>query len=114
MVFGTPTTGIAVFEQPLCDGQRTVAADADERAQTERFEVPFGLVEDLRRDLVLLAMTGLGGEPAAIGRAEHGAARGEQRAHLAMVELLVRDRVEQALHSRRENRSFPSRRESPI
>ena len=66
MVFGTPTTGNPVLEKPLRDGQRTVAAHADERAQAERFEVPLGLVENLPRDLVLLAVAGLRGEPAAV------------------------------------------------
>ena len=75
MVLGTPTIGHAALVELVRDGERAVAADDDERVETERVEVldaarrvvgrPVGVVDGIREGI------------AAVGRAENRAAEAE-------------------------------------
>ena len=96
---GHADDGDAVFEELLRGAQRAVAAHDHQGAQAELLEIGLGLVEDFARDAVALAVAGLGGKAALVGRAQDRAADEEQRVHFLVVERPVAQRFEQALEA---------------
>jgi hypothetical protein len=90
------------------DGEGAVAADDDERAESEVVEVLLRLGEDGGIDLLGLAVADLGGEAAAVRRAEDGAAEVEEAVHLEVVEDAGAHRLEQALETAEDAEGFPT------
>ena len=100
--------GDAVVEKLVGCGERTVAADADERAHAEVVERLLGLVDDRLRDQRLFAEALLGDEAAAVGRADDRAADRHDALSIFQGENLVVHGREEALIAVNKAEYFPA------